>query len=234
MPDAFKDDPWIAANSEIAAAKLHALGVINYRWNTADVSLKSLLIGLTGAEFFKIWAIIHEMGDRAISTAASEIMLWSNIPQPVVTATEFGLKLYDANRINRNQLTHFAPAQIAGSDLARLKGPRFHPQPFPDSIEDLRRVASDMADLLNYFSKLITVVYSRQYSQKPGGTLPPLPDIIPLPEMVWRPPPPNAQAQSGEPDKAPTERSASVLRLTEEEWLAKYRKEGRPIPDGSA
>jgi hypothetical protein len=27
-------------------------------------------------------------------------------------------------------------------------------------------------------------------------------------------------------------RPPSILRLTEEEWLAKYRKEGRPLPDG--
>jgi hypothetical protein len=192
------DDAWITLNSEIAPEKLHALGVVTYRWNACEVALKSLLVGLTGAEFFNIWAIIHEMGDVAISSAAREILLWSKFPEPVVKAVEFGFKLYEANRINRNQLTHFIPAYVEGSDIARLKGPRFKPETFSDSTEDLRRVADDILELENYLSAVITNVYA---PRNPGAILPPLPGIIPLPERLWKPPPPNPPKRKEQPDK---------------------------------
>jgi hypothetical protein len=50
------------------------------------------------------------------------------MPLPNSHASKFGLKLYDANRINRNQLIHFAPSSLAGNDMTRLKGPRFNPE----------------------------------------------------------------------------------------------------------
>lgn len=190
MVDAFKGDTWIETNSQIAAEKLHALGVITYRWNIADASLKTILIQLTRADFSIIWAIIHEMGDIAIGSAIAEILTASNIPKPMSEAITHGLKLYERNRINRNQLTHFLPTALVGSDLARLKGPRFDPQPLPDNVSDLRRVADNIGDLLVYFGKLLTAVSSRQYSLKSGGVLPQLPDIIPLPDLLWTSPPP--------------------------------------------
>ncbi len=41
------------------------------------------------------------------------------------------------------------------------------------------------------------------------------------------------RAQESESRDQPRERPPSILKLTEEDWLAKYRKEGRPLPDGS-
>jgi hypothetical protein len=234
MSDAFKDDTWIVRNSTVAPEKLHALGVMTFRWNVAEASLKVLLINIAKVDFAVIWAIIHNLGNESISESIAELLKKANLPEPVTTAIEHGLKLFDANRINRNQLTHFLPTALVESDFARLKGPSFDPQPLPDSVGDLRRVADDIGRLQVYFGALLGIVASRQYSLKPGGILPKLPDPIPLPEKLWKPPPPSGQGQSGGPDKAPAERAPSVLRLTEEDWIAKYRKEGRPLPDGAA
>jgi hypothetical protein len=201
MNDAFKGDTWINDNSQIAAEKLHALGVIAYRWNTAEIALKSLLIGIAKVDFPKLWTIIHETGDVAITTAIIEMTRQNPLPFQLQERVEHGLKLYDANRINRNQLTHFMPAALEGSDLARLKGPTWNPEPFPDKIEDLRRVADDVGRLLDYFSALITIVYAQHLPRpKPNeAILLRLPDIIPLPERLWKPLPPNPPKPKGQP-----------------------------------
>lgn len=94
------DDPWISKSSQIAPENLHALGVINYRWNIADFSLKAILAQLSSVNFGLMWAIIHEMGDLAIVSAITEILSLSNIPEPVKGSVVQGLKLYDRNRIN--------------------------------------------------------------------------------------------------------------------------------------
>lgn len=230
-------DIWILKNSEIAPRKLHALGVVNYRWNAAEVGLKSLLAGVSRFEFTRLWTIIHDIGDMTACAAIIEILDASPPPEPLDDAIRLGLKLYERNRANRNQLTHFGPGMVVGADLTRMKGPRFDPQPLPDSTSDIRRVADDMRRLLNYFSMLLEVVYARQYSQKTGGTLPPLPEPIPLPELLASPRRQRPPDQQDEPDRASAEhakknaRPPSVLRLTEEEWIAKYRKEGRPLPE---
>lgn len=197
----FKDDKWVVENSQIAAEKLHALGVVAFRWNSAEISLRSTLILLLRLNWNVAWSVIHEMGDMALMVSIREIIESNPVPKEVAETIEHGLKLYDANRLNRNQLTHFLPAALVGSDLTRMKGPRFDPQPFPDSVGDLRRVADDLADLLEYFGKLLTIMHSRQYSQKPGGLLPPLPDKVPLPERLWKPPPPNPQGRKERPGK---------------------------------
>ncbi|MGY3358471.1 hypothetical protein ACVWZK_005134 [Bradyrhizobium sp. GM0.4] len=238
MTDAFKGDKWITENSQISAEKLHALGVVNYRWNCADVALKSLLAGVARFEFIRLWTIIHDLGDLTASAAILEILYSTPQPEPVDKAIRLGLKLYEQNRVNRNQLTHFGPGMRIDADLTRMKGPRFNPQALPDSIADIRRVADDMGRLLDYFSKLITVVYARQYSLKSGGILPPLPEPIALPELLVKPRPQESPTQRGEPDTAQPGREESTRapsrpRLTEEEWLAKYRTEGRPLPDGA-
>jgi hypothetical protein len=202
MSESFRDDTWIAANSQMAPEKLHALGVIAYRWNTAEFVFKGLLVIVADVEFFKLWTIIHEMGDIAISAAMLEITKDNPLPTPFQGALEHGLKLYDANRINRNQLTHFIPLSLIGSDLARMKGPAWKPEPFPNSIDDLRRVAEEIGALGRYLTKLSNAISSWRYLQSPG-TLPPapqpLPEIIPLPERLWKPPLPNPQGRKGQP-----------------------------------
>jgi hypothetical protein len=203
MSDTLKDDTWIAANSQIAPEKLHALGVVSYRWNIAEASLKSLLIAVTRSDFAIIWAIIHDIGDVAISTSITEILGKTAWPKPVADAILHGLKLYEANRINRNQLTHYLPSSFVGVDLARLKGPDFNPEPIPNDVTDLRRVADDIGRLLEYIGTIISIIYSRQYAGNANAILPPLPDTIPLPERLWKPPPPNPQGRKGSPGKAP-------------------------------
>jgi hypothetical protein len=203
MSEAFKDDAWIARNSMISPEKLHALGVITFRWNVAEASLKVLLINIAQVDFAAIWAIIHNLGNEAISESITELLKKANLPEPVTKAILHGLKLFDANRINRNQLTHILPTALVSSDFARLKGPSFNPEPLPDDVSDLRRVADDIGRLQKYMGALLGIVASRQYSLKPGGILPPLPDPIPLPERLWKPPPASPPKRKEPPGKGP-------------------------------
>jgi hypothetical protein len=202
MTESFEEDPWIAKNSQIAPEKLHALGVVAFRWNLAEFALKSLLIAVSDFEFFKIWAIIHEVGDLAISASILEIIEHKSFSTPIHDAIEHALKLYDANRINRNQLTHFVPLPLEESDLARMKGPNWNPQPFSDSVQDLRRVAEDIFNLFNYLVALNQILYAADHTVKPitsSEQSPPVPDTIPLPERLWKPLPPNPQKRKEQP-----------------------------------
>jgi hypothetical protein len=230
------DDPWIAENSPMPAEKLHALGVVSYHWNTAEIGLKVILVTLMRLELATLWPLIHEMGDISVSDAIEEVVSASKMPQPVVDAILHGLKVYEANRLNRNQLTHFVPAVFTDEGLSRVKGPKFDPKPFLDSVDDLRRVADEIKVLIKYFDAVLAVIQTRRFSLKESGLFRSLPDIIPVPERLWKPLPPNPPERNGWPDKVQAEqpRPPSAPRLTEEEWLAKYRKEGRPLPDNSA
>lgn len=206
MTQSLADDPWIVENSKISPAKLHALGVVAYRWNLTDLTLKSVLIATAGFEFFRAWAIIHEMGDVAVGSAIEEIITRNKFPDDIREAVLHGLELYDANRINRNQLTHFVPVTLEGTELARMKGPTWNPQPFSDSITDLRRVADEIGKLFDYLVEVSKVLYAHEYTKLPGylpSDMPKLPDKLPVPKRLWTPPPPNPQGRKERPDKGP-------------------------------
>lgn len=196
------DDPWIAANSPIAPEKLHALGVVNFRWQSAEFGLRALLILASGMRTDTAWAIIHNMGDIALSTAIEQIVETSKLPDDLKEAIDYALKIYDINRLNRNQLTHFLPSAIRGSDLSRMRGPSYDPQPIADSLEDIRRVAKDIWELLGYLTGLLNVLAWRLYRSlhpHPMEPMPPLPDRPALPESVWKPPQPDRSKRQSRP-----------------------------------
>jgi hypothetical protein len=196
------DDPWIAKNSQIAAEKLHALGVINYRWNLAELALKVIFSQIAGIPFARMWAIAHDMGDAAISAAMAELLEMLHAAKGPKNAILHGLELYDINRVNRNQLTHYLPAALVGSDFTRLKGPKFDPKPFSDDLKDLRRVADDLEALLKYFSQLTNAITDLQAPPR-GRERHSLPDRLPLPEKLWKPPQTKPQGSKARPDKGP-------------------------------
>ena len=141
--------------------------------------------------------------DRCASMATKLTRVFGYVMPPImIDAIEHCLKVYDINRLNRNQLTHFLPSAFTNSDLARLKGPRFDPQPIPDTLEDMRRVADEVILLVNYLGGIVNLINKRQVSEKPDRILPSLPDKPPLPERLWKPPPP-PQGRKEQPGKGP-------------------------------
>jgi hypothetical protein len=203
---ALAEDPWITENSPIPAERLHALGAISYYWNGAEIGLKIILSTIMSIPLADLWPLIHEMGDVAICAAIRENLIKPTIPKDVCERILNLLDVYEINRINRNQLVHFLPGAFKESDLGRMKGPRFDPQPIPDTINDIRRVANEIRAMSDQIGKLHMVIHGRSYTV-PGSPnalrFPLLPDRLPLPERLWKPPPPNPQGRRGQPGKSP-------------------------------
>jgi hypothetical protein len=185
-------DPWIKAHSPIDAEKLHALGVVNFRWNITEFILKifSMRFGGGGKGSFDAnWAELHDEGDIALWQMIEANVTAGPWSQDIKDAVIHGIRMYEACRINRNQLSHFLPKGLAGSDLARLKGPDFDPQPFPDSLADIRRVAEEIEALIAYLGGLFNFFRARfQNALRRAPT--PLPAKPPLPKTLWHIPPP--------------------------------------------
>jgi hypothetical protein len=194
------DDPWIVHATERSGfepERFHALGVVNYRWQHAERSLRAFLADLADIEWYTAWAIIHDMGDIALSHSIRELLNQKqDLSADLKDVTTFALKLYDINRINRNQLTHFTPL-AAGSNvtLLRIKGPRHEPQTIPASLQDIRRIADDITTLGAFLGGVGNVLGweygKRRAPAKYQGAAPALPSRPPLPEMLWKPPPQN-------------------------------------------
>lgn len=183
------DDPWIKEHSPIAPEKLHALGVVNFRWNAADIGLKTLHVVLTGKRWSDAWPDVHNESSITLCKEITAAVLSDQYDQRVKDAAVRAVAIYDVCRINRNQLSHFLPNGQVGSDLTRLKGPTFDPKPFPDSIQDIRRIAEDIEALLNYLSAVINHLIALNYF--PATEPPQLPDKPPAPTMLWNEPQPS-------------------------------------------
>jgi hypothetical protein len=221
------DDDWVKNASKIEPEKLHALGVITFMWNACEYKLFELFCVIFGITPQMAWLLVHDLGDVSISNRISAF-LQNAFPEPngvrrEIEVIENALEAYDVCRQNRNQFTHFALEHDLQAQQVYLrrqqKGPVLTRIPFPTELSDFRRVATELFGLNNHLNSIIN--YLRTSGQNPEQ---PLPGIVPLPELLAKPLPQAAPKQ--QPRREP-----SVLKLTEQEWLAKYRKEGRS-PDG--
>jgi hypothetical protein len=223
---ALADDEWVQKFSPIESEKLHALGLITFMWNACEYKLFEmfhLVYGIT-PEF--AWVLVHDLGDISISNRITAF-LEKIVPNPKAVERQSeviqnALKAYDICRQNRNQFTHFSLEHdlkaMKVHMLRQQKGPHLERIPFPTDISDMRRVAQEIVGLNGQIDAI------NKHLRTYGADQPaPLPDIVVLPEYLWKPAPQN------EPAPQPL-RPPSALRLTEEEWLAKYRKEGRSLP----
>jgi len=59
-------DPWVQLNSPLAPDKLHAIGVIAFRWNKCEFGLLVLLADIVGMPRNEVWAMVHDLRDNAI------------------------------------------------------------------------------------------------------------------------------------------------------------------------
>jgi hypothetical protein len=148
------NDAWIKTNSEIEPQRLHALGVISFRWNTCEQLLFALFTILLDLPKREAQILAHGLGSldliNRIKVLAST-RLDNN--QRLIGAIENAMTVYDRCRQNRNQVTHF-DTQIAlgeerssGFNLVRKTKKPDDPKrsvPFDDSLQNLRRVAREI------------------------------------------------------------------------------------------
>lgn len=175
--------------------KLHALGTVTFRWNLAENQLGVLFREVTGLSIELSWIITKDMGDVTIGNKIKEAMKLSKLTKDQVLAVEHCLALYDINRENRNQLTHFTiEAEQGEYVLARKSKTSIKPQSFPNTLGDLRRVADELHQLSWYISMVCCHLMTRA-NAAPWS----LPDKPPLPGKLWKPPPPTQSERKRQP-----------------------------------
>jgi hypothetical protein len=185
-------DEWMTRRSPIHPEKLHALGVITFTWNTCELHLLFLFFQVATLKTAIGRIIAHEFGDVALINRIREIIhtTFTDDDARVFGPEEIAiidniLDVYDICRLNRNSLTHFHGEKIDGEILlARMKGPKWISHVLPNDLQDFRRVADEIWELSLRLRKLWRAMASRR-----DGVMLPLPDTLPLPELLWKPPP---------------------------------------------
>jgi hypothetical protein len=220
--DALAKDQWIRDHSPLDPAKIHALGCVTIAWNSCETNLYFLFTVVVRADPKVAWILCHDMGDLAISARIKEIIKLERFDGEERAIIIHTLDVYDICRQNRNSLTHFKVGLSEDGDriLMRMKGPSINSHSLPSNVDDFRRVALELDQL----AKTLRLLW-RALASRADGNMPPLPDKLVEPAHLWTP---LLQANK-EPGP---QRPPSLMRLTEEEWIAKYRKEGRsPSPE---
>jgi hypothetical protein len=220
------DDPWINDNSIIDPERLHALGVMTMFWNHCERNLFLIFCDVFHFSARFGWIIAHDLGDISLAERITEILRIRPRQPDEQNLILNALAVYNVCRQNRNTLTHFnvkaESVDTPGTDFkfVRLKGPSGQLKDFPCSLQDVREVAFNTKILSVYLHKMHEALTERN-----AGKDVPLPPILAAPALLSSPLP---QADTARQPQRPP----SVLKLTEEEWLAKYRRENRPLPKG--
>jgi hypothetical protein len=206
-------DEWLVRKSPLHPAKLHALGVVTFAWNTCELHLFFLFCVVTNLDTAMGRIIAHDMGDVAIVDRIREIIgtTFINATGHVFTSEESEiienvLKVYDLCRQNRNTLTHFQVETLGGELLlARIRGPKWTSHVIPNDLKDFRRVADEIWDLSLWIRQVWRAMASRR-----NGVMLPLPEKQPLPDLLWKPPQttPTKRKRPPQPSRASRRRDA--------------------------
>ena len=146
----------------------------------------------------EIHGLAHELGDIALMTRIKFVAHRIENDVPLIAAITNALEVYEVCRQNRNQLSHFDMALVPIGEGLQLrlgltrrgKTPEYRRSiPFPDLIKDIRRVARDIRRLNTYLYRLERHMFAKW---KPSEFIQPeqwpLPNTLPLPELLWKPP----------------------------------------------
>jgi hypothetical protein len=187
------DDPWIAANSPIEPEKLHAIGVITYKWNTCEIGIRILLDCISNRNIDVTWTETHDIRSSQLMKRVEKTIVASHHKTHVKEAVLHAVKLYDVNRVNRNQLSHFLPgASKMGMEIRNNKTPDFSAifdAPVVRSeLSDIRLVAAEIQALITYLEGMINYFFAGVVNILEPRSLPEKPA---LPEFHWKPLPPS-------------------------------------------
>jgi hypothetical protein len=164
----------------------HALGVIENRWNIAEIQMQRLCWLLLGAGPERGRAATNEMGNVTLAsflrTLAAEI---HNDPRTVSFAT-YAANIFNTNRDNRNFLTHcrvIAASNMKGLGVAILqrfqaKG-KFNHTMYLAPIEILREIADEIEIWNKYATQFLDHV-----ARVNSNAGPPFPDKPAMPRKI--------------------------------------------------
>jgi hypothetical protein len=174
------DDPWIYKNSPLAPEKLHAIGYIVTIWNTCEHYVETLFSVVAATPHNIGHAITHDLGSVKLFDTILVIAHEQKFEPDLVALLEHAKKLYEACRLNRNQVCHFGICGTPeGNRMARRKGPALDAPLLPDSIEDIRRVGDEIKGLLTFLQEVVRHLVQRQQGQPtPSPDRPSLPRAL--------------------------------------------------------
>lgn len=162
------DNSWISANSPIEFEKLHALGVVVYRWNACELGMRTLLASLKGPPFAEVWKDHSKSKRKPLLVAVESAIAASFHHEEAKEAARYAVKLYEVNAENKNQLLHFlASGSIAGIKLYNNKTSNFSEiferQPIPSDLKDFRRVADEITACMRYITAMSNYLVEELY-----------------------------------------------------------------------
>jgi len=149
-------DVWIKTNSEIDAPRLHALGVVTFRWNVCENKLYSLLWTLLGLPPEEAQALSYDLNLTGVVSRLKALAKLKLKDKKLLIAIENALAVFENCRRNRNQLTHFTFSLVKTPNspryrlalAGRARKPAYQTSvPFEDSLRDIRQVARDIVKL---------------------------------------------------------------------------------------
>ena len=206
-------DHWIKANSEIEAQRLHALGVIVFRWNLSEQKLFELFWALLNRPKGEVAALGYEVSDIGLSVRIRALTAGLKAHHKLCDAINNVLDIFEVCRQNRIQLAHFVPVlSFGGSSLAIRKDylPPWDFQrkerdpyalvklPFPNALSDIRRIAKDIRRL-NAALLAVTLLVDRHFHPERTWSAPPLPKKLSVPAFLWKPPRPSRKERARPP-----------------------------------
>lgn len=114
------NDAWIKANSEIEPQRLHALGVISFRWNMSEQLLFFLFKELLNLPDREVLILAHRLGPIDLSDRIKVLASTRLKQRPkLIPLIDNALKVYDLCRRNRNVVTHFDVQIALGKEKAK-------------------------------------------------------------------------------------------------------------------
>jgi hypothetical protein len=135
----------------------------------------------------KAWIITHDLGDITICRKIEELLKFERFRRDEIEVVENVLKVYEACRTNRNQLSHFVAHVSLEADrwrLGRRKGPSEEIFTFPDELKDIRRVADEIQTLRFHLKNLANALSPMSRAKRRT-----LPQTLPEPELLYQRPP---------------------------------------------
>jgi hypothetical protein len=148
------DDAWIKTNSEIEPQRLHALGVVSFRWNMSEQLLLAVFTELLNLPKREAQILAHGLGPLDFANRINVLASTRLRSRPkLVKIIHNALEVYDLCRQNRNQVTHFDVQIALGKERAkgfsfarRVRKPDTFPDTvqFDDSLQNIRRIAKEI------------------------------------------------------------------------------------------
>lgn len=200
-------DPWMIANSKIGPTsdlgykRLHALGVIALRWNRAEQWLFTIFCDVSGYDEAEAWALVFDLGDVSISERIKSLLKIRGFTTeaPLI---ENALQVYDVCRRNRNSVMHAWTRGLTddghvGFARKSKAADSQDAEPFPSSLDDLRRVAEE----IEHLNTRLWLLSCFNQDGQPTSSL----QTLPLPSLLWN----SLLAPSPKPPRPPQSSAAS-------------------------